>query len=259
MTAPRVIVTRPEGQNDAFAARLRAIGLEAVEVPAIAIEPPASYAMLDRVVAALDTFDWVLLTSRNAVAALFDRRAVVAPGRPMPRLRFACIGPGTAEALASRGASPVWIPSRYLSEAVAEELPVSAGQRVLRVRAESASDVPARGLRSRGVEVVEVVAYRTVEAPPGSRERLRRAVREGAEMAIFTSASTVRGLLRLAEETGTAAALRAMTLVAIGPVTARALEEAGLRAGLVAADHTSDGIVAALAERRKARAGFESR
>lgn len=258
MSAPRVILTRPEGENAGLAARLREIGLEGIEVPAIAIEPPLSYEELDRAVAELDTFDWVVVTSRHAVAALFHRRSVVSPAGPMPR-RLAAIGPGTAEALTARGVTPVWIPSRYLSEAIADELPATSVQRVLRVRAESASEVPARELRSRGVEVVEAVAYRTVEAPAASRERLRRAVRDGAEAAIFTSASTVRGLLRLAEETGTAEAVRALTLVAIGPVTARALEQAGLRAALIAAEHTIDGIVAALAERRNARAGFPSR
>lgn len=259
MSAPRVIVTRPEGQNGELAAGLRAIGWEAVEVPAIGIEPPESYDALDRALAGLDRFDWVLLTSRNAVAAMFDRLAVVAPGVSMPRLRFAAIGPGTAEALGARGVAPVWIPSRYLSEAVAGELPATAGQRVLRLRAEVASEAPAVELPRRGVEVVEAVAYRTVEGPAASRERLRRAVEQGVEAVIFTSASTVRGLVRLAGESGCAEALRSLLLVAIGPVTARALEEAGLRAGLVAAVHTIEGIVASLAERRNVRAGFPSR
>lgn len=259
MSVARVIVTRPEGQNGELAAGLRAIGWDAVEVPAIAIEPPASYDDLDRAIAGLDRFDWILFTSRNAVGSFFDRLALAAPGRELAPVRAAAIGPGTAEALGARGVSPVWIPSRFLSEAVAEELPAAAGQRVLRLRAEAASAVPARALRERGVDVVEVVAYRTVEGPAASRERLRAAMEEGVEAVVFTSASTVRGLVRLAAETGYAAALRALLLVAIGPVTSRALEEAGLRPGLVAAVHTIDGIIASLAERRNARAGFPSR
>jgi uroporphyrinogen-III synthase len=254
----RVLITRPEGHNGGFAARLREIGVEPVEVPAVRIEPPASFEDLDRAVAGLDGFDWILLTSQNAAAALFGRLSVVAPGCPVPRLRWAAIGSGTADALRARGIRDVWTPSRYLSEAVAEELPARAGERVLRVRAEIASEIPARDLRLRGVKVSEVTAYRTVEAPPASREPLARALREGVDAAIFTSASTVRGLIRLAEEVGQAEALSTLLIVAIGPVTARALLDAGLRADVVAPVHTIEGIVNVFRERRTTRAGVES-
>ena len=255
----RVLITRPEGHNGGLAARLREIGVEPVEVPAVRIEPPASFEDLDRAIAALDGFDWILLTSQNAAAALFGRLSVAASGRPMPRrLQWAAIGSGTADALRARGIRDVWTPSRYLSEAVAEELPARAGERVLRVRAEIASEIPARDLRLRGVKVSEVTASRTVEAPPASREPLARALREGVDAAIFTSASTVRGLIRLAEEVGQAEALSTLLIVAIGPVTARALLDAGLRAGVVAPVHTIEGIVNVLRERRTTRAGVQS-
>jgi uroporphyrinogen-III synthase len=257
VTAPRIIITRPEGQGDALAQHLRAIGYEPVAVPAIAIEPPASFDALDRAIQDLPRFDWALFTSRNGVEALLNRRAAVAPAVPLPR-RLAAIGPGTAEALAARGYAGAWVPSRFLSAAVADEMPAEAGQRVLRVRAEAASELPTRGLRARGVEVVDVVAYRTVEGPPASRARLDQALRQGAEAVVFTSASTVRGVLKLAAETGWTAALPRLLLVAIGPVTARALKQAGLRAGIVARSHAAEGIVAALAERRGMHAGFPS-
>lgn len=253
----RIIITRPEGQGDALAQQLRALGYEPVAVPAIAIEPPASFDALDRAIRDLPRFDWALFTSRNGVEALFDRRAVVAPAAPLPG-RLAAIGPGTADALAARGYPGAWVPSRFLSVAVADEMPAEAGQRVLRVRAAAASELPTRRLRARGIEVVDVVAYRTVEAPPGSRARLDQAMRQGAEAVVFTSASTVRGLVKLASETGWTAALSRLLLVAIGPVTARALAQAGLRAGIVAQSHTAEGIAAALAERRGTHAGFSN-
>ena len=97
-----------------------------------------------------------------------------------------------------------------------------------------------------------------MEAPPASREPLARALREGVDAAIFTSASTVRGLIRLAEEVGQAEALSTLLIVAIGPVTARALLDAGLRADVVAPVHTIEGIVNVLRERRTTRAGVQS-
>jgi uroporphyrinogen III methyltransferase/synthase len=246
---PRLLVTRPRGQSERLCGRLREIGIEPVEVPAVAIEPPDSYEELDRAIAGLDRFDWVLVTSQNAVGAMFERLAVVAAGRPSPRLHWAAIGPGTAEALRLRGVNNVWIPSRYLSEVVGAELPAVAGDRVLRIRSEVASTAPAELLRARGIEVDEVVAYRIIEAPPASRPRLRDALAAGVDGVLFTSASTVRGLLRLADETGLGGELRRLLIIVIGPVTASAVESAGLRPGIVARLHSIDGIINALRER----------
>jgi len=246
---PRLLVTGPHGQSERMCGRLREIGIEPVEVPAVAILPPDSYEELDRAIATLDRFDWVLVTSQNAVAAMFERLAVVAAGKPLPPLHWAAIGPGTAEALRLRGVNSVWIPTRYLSEAVGAELPAVAGERVLRIRSELASAAPAELLRAKGIEVDEVVAYRILEAPPASRQRLRDAVETGADGVLFTSASTVRGLLRLADETGLGDELRRLPIVVIGPVTASAVESAGLRPRIVADVHSIDGIVNVLRER----------
>lgn len=246
----RLLVTRPDGQSESLCARLREIGIEPVEVPAVAIVPPESFETLDGAVARLERYDWVLVTSRNGVEALFDRLDALARHDGIPSaLRWAAIGPGTAQALRSRGVARVWVPSRYLSEAVGAELPAVAGERVLRIRSEVASAVPAELLRAKGIEVDEVVGYRIVEAPTASRQRLRDALKGGVDGVLFTSASTVRGLLRLAEETGLGDELRQLLIVAIGPVTASAVESAGLRAGLVAKVHSIDGIVNVLRER----------
>lgn len=254
MTPSRILVTRPAGQMRRLSGQLRAAGFEAVEVPAIAIAPPASYDDLDRAIAGLDEFDWVLVTSQNAVAALFGRLAVVAPGRTVPRLHWAAVGPGTAAALADRGVTGVWMPSRYLSGAVAEELPARPGERVLRLRAEVAAEI-APTLRARGIVVHEVVAYRTLEAPADSIPGLRRALAEGVEAVVLTSASAARGLLALAAAAGLTDALRTVPAVAIGPVTAAAACAAGLHVSVVSDEHTAGGIARALQRRMADGAG----
>ncbi|MDR7552002.1 MAG: uroporphyrinogen-III synthase [Armatimonadota bacterium] len=249
----RLLVARPEGQAETLCARLRDLGIEPVPVPAIEIVPPESSADLERAIARLPEYDWLVFTSRNAVAAVFDRLPLLGRGASLPRLL--AIGPATAQALRDRGVRDVWMPSRALSEAIGEEMPIRAGERVLRLRAERASAEPTRLLRDRGAVVDEVVVYRTVEAPPASRSLLAAAVRDGLDGVIVTSASTVRGLVRLAQDVGCLETLRALPTVAIGPVTARALEEAGLRVDLVASTHTAEGIVAVLRERGIPHAG----
>lgn len=258
---PRVLVTRPMDQADALAQRLVAIGVEPVVVPTVAILPPASFDALDRALRSLAAYDWVVFTSRNGVQAFCDRRRALGISGVWPsRLRWAAIGPGTAAVLEAHEIADVWMPSRYLGEALAEELPATPGGRLLRVRGETASDLPSQRLRERGVDVDDVLAYRTEEAPAGTSGLLAEAWAAGVDAVVFTSASTVRGFARAAAEAGLLQGVRNVMLIAIGPVTAEAITAAGWRADLTAAEHSLDGLVQVLAGRGEGRAtGFRRR
>jgi uroporphyrinogen III methyltransferase/synthase len=96
-------------------------------------------------------------------------------------------------------------------------------------------------LERKGWEVVRVDAYRTILATSLPRDA-RSALRAGEVDAVtFTSASTVRGFVSaLGASRGTP------KVVCIGPVTAKAARDAGLRPATVAKPHTIEGLVAAL-------------
>jgi uroporphyrinogen III methyltransferase/synthase len=102
--------------------------------------------------------------------------------------------------------------------------------------------------------VDEVVAYRLLEAPPGSEALLRQAWMEGIDAIVFTSGSTVRGFAHLAEQAGVADDLGSVTTIAIGPVTAEAMTAQGWEVLAVASQHSIDGIVSVIEERRAALA-----
>ena len=250
MRRPRVLIIRPAGQADLLAARLENIGIEPVVVPAVAVLPPVSWDGVDEALARLGQYAWVLFTSANGVRMFFDRGrtrgGVVGP----PTLRWAAIGPGTAAALEEVGIGRPWLPSRYLGESVGDELPANQGQDVLRVRGETASPVATTRLRARGVSVDEVVAYSIVEAPRGSEPLLRRAWTRGIDAIVFTSASTVRGFAHLAERAGIADDVTSVTTFAIGPVTAEAMTALGWEVHGVALQHSVDGLVSLIEERR---------
>src|SRR5690242_156230 len=94
----RVVVTRAREQASELRTQLEALGAEVVELPSIAIEP------LPVVVPDLGPYSWLVLTSANGVAALFDTLAAQGrDARALGGLRVAAIGPGTAAALAARG------------------------------------------------------------------------------------------------------------------------------------------------------------
>lgn len=239
----RILVTRPRAQARDLCARLRALGARVVAIPTIEILP-APPGRLDRAVRRLADYDWIVVTSANGARAVVARaRALGVDLRRLRGPRWAAVGPATAAVLRAAGVRVAKIPSRYLTEALGRELPDVAGRRVLLARADLASPGLARRLAARGARVETVVAYRTRVAPRASAAPLRRALAVGGVDAIVcTSASAVRGLVRLAGR----ARLVGYPLACIGPVTAAAARRAGLRPQVVARAHTVAGLVAAL-------------
>jgi uroporphyrinogen III methyltransferase/synthase len=124
------------------------------------------------------------------------------------------------------GVHASFLPAVATATALAEELPIGPGDRVLLVRGNLADERLGSRLRSRGATVDEVVAYRTIEAPPESVRPARAAFRDGLDGLAFTSGSTVRGLLALLDAPDRRAALE-MPAFCIGPSTASVARDAG--------------------------------
>lgn len=220
----RILVTRAEGQASDFLGALAEAGLAAVHVPSIAIEPVASGGDLDRAARCLDRYDWVVVTSVNGAHAILSaaERVLTPLGAP----RWAAIGVATRRVLEDAGFEVDLQPSRASGTAIAEELPVGPGSRVLLLRADLADGDLPMALRARGAEVDDVIAYRTVEAPVTSRAPLREAMEAGPlEAVVFTSGSTVRGLLALAS--ADVLDVTSIPAICIGPETAAAARRAG--------------------------------
>jgi uroporphyrinogen III methyltransferase/synthase len=231
----RIVVTRTRRQASELSAKLLAVGAEPIEVPTIAIEPPADGGSgLRAAVAGLaaGAYQWLVLTSPNGVERLFaeipDSRAV--------RAKVAAIGPGTAAALADRRIVADLVPERFVAEGLLEAFPAGSG-RVLLARAAAARDVLPEGLAAAGWAVEVVDAYRTVAVALTAEQHARVAE---ADAVTFTSSSTV-------EQFVAAGPWRVPPVVAcIGPVTAGTARRLGLAVDVEATEHTIDGLVAAL-------------
>lgn len=230
-----VAVTRARAQASELASRLRALGAEVIEAPAIRINP------LDGPAPDLADYELVCLTSANGVELLFERLGAAGlDARAFAGARVAAIGPGTAAALGRHGIRADVVPERFLAEGLLEAL--AAGEpvsRVLVARAAEGRDVLPESLRARGAEVDVVALYETVAEPLGDEQL---AALERADYVTFTSSSTVAFLL----EAVRAPRLENARLVSIGPVTSSALRERGLEPDVEASQHDIDGLVEAL-------------
>jgi uroporphyrinogen III methyltransferase/synthase len=235
----QIVVTRAREQASELRSRLESLGAQVLELPAISVEP------VDVALPDLEEYAWLVCTSANGVAALFERGLAPAglDARALGRVRVAAIGPGTAAAFAAHGIEPDLVPERYVAEALVEAFPdpEAPGDRVLLARAEVARDVLPEGLEARGYSVEVLPVYRTVRAEPDA-DALGR-VRAGTVDAItFTSSSTVTGFCDLV---GTVPDPQP-TVVSIGPITSETARARGLRVDAEAEQHTIDGLVVAL-------------
>ncbi len=245
----RVLVTRSREQASELSARLRELGAEPVELPTIRLAPPADYAPLDRALGALATFHWVVFTSVNGVQYVMRRLWENGlDARAFAAVRLAAIGPATAAELEKFGLRADFMPTSFVAEAVAEELPVHGGERVLLPRADLARADLAEALREKGCTVDEVIAYRTLPHEHSAAE-VRALFADKFDIITFTSSSTVRNLAELLQaafgETWRDELAGAL-IACIGPITAGTARELGLQPDIVAEEYTIAGLVEAI-------------
>ncbi len=239
----KVLITRPSGQTDAFAAQLWEAGAEPIVAPTIAVGPPDDIAPAERAVAAVRDYAWVAFTSQNGVAAFFDLlTAAGKDARAFGDTRVAAIGPKTAGALAARGIRVDFVPAEYVNEAVAQGLlaRTQPGDRILLFRAAEARDVLPKALRDAGRTVDVVAAYRTrfVDDPD------LRAKVERADIVTFTSSSTVQGLVYNLSDAPQL--LLRKHVATIGPITAKTALGLGIRVDAIPDDYTIEGLLGVL-------------
>jgi len=236
-----VAVTRARAQASGLAARLRELGADAVETPAIRIAP------LPGPVPEIERYDLVCLTSPNGAHELFARlHGAGRDARAFHGVRVAAIGPGTAAALREYGLIADVVPERFVAEGLVEALADVPVTRALVARAAQARDVLPDALRARGAEVDVTSLYETVADPLTDAEI---AAVSRADYVTFTSSSTVRFFFAAAGD-----ALGPGTrLASIGPVTSQTLREHGREPDVEAERHDIDGLVAAILADASAR------
>ncbi|HEY2433763.1 MAG TPA: uroporphyrinogen-III C-methyltransferase [Vicinamibacterales bacterium] len=250
----RIVVTRSREQAADFVDMLEERGAETIQLPTIRIAPPDDPDGLDRAAAAAAGYDWIVFTSANAVDAFFGRLLQCADVRELKGVRLCAVGPSTAQHISRFGVRVDLVPDESRSEGVLEVLAAAGplqGTRILLPRADIAREALPDQLRDAGAEVTEVVAYRTILAGPerhGDHDVYRMLLDRQIDAVTFTSASTVRSFARLLGEEQAADLLNTTVVAAIGPVTAEAAQQLGIRVGVMPKKYTIPDLVDALME-----------
>jgi uroporphyrinogen-III synthase len=241
LAGKRIVITRPPHKAADFAERLRELGAEPVLMPTITIQPPTDPTPLDDALRHLDRYDWLVLTSANAVTNISQRLTALHIDPVWPAV--AVIGPATGKALhEAHSISPAVMPEEHIAEALFAALRDHtdlSGARVLLPQGDLARSVLADLLRGAGAAVETVIAYENV------RPEIDPALLAVPFDAVtFTSSSTVQNFVDLFDDP--LAAIDTARIACIGPVTADTARDLGLPVHIVAEPHTLDGLIDAL-------------
>ncbi|MEP7066859.1 MAG: uroporphyrinogen-III C-methyltransferase [Gemmatimonadota bacterium] len=240
-----IVVTRAREQASQLRTMLEIAGASVIEAPAIRIEP-LDQAPLRAALGKLASYQWVVVTSRNAVDLVWSGvRALGLDARAFASTKLCAVGPATADALLAHGLTVDLVPDRYVAEGVIEKLRERddvSGARVLFARAAGARELLPAAVREMGAKVDEIEIYRSVPDLTGL-DMLRAALDAGTvDLVSFTSASTVRHFF---DALGPERA-RIVRGASIGPITSDAARALGVPVAIEAAESTIESLVQAI-------------
>ena len=242
----RIVVTRARAQASGFAELLEAFGAHTIQFPTIEIQPILDNLALEKAIARLGEYHWVVFTSVNAVEIFYSRLLEnCADVRSFGKAQICAVGPKTVEALNRIGILPDFVPSQSRGTAIANEMKSLVGKRILLPSAKIAPDDLPNGLRDKGAVVHPIPIYNTVNTEGKGREVLKKGIIDGdIDMVTFTSSSTVTNFAGMFDQHRPEVLLDKVRIAVIGPSTAEAANRLRLKVDVM----PSEASVEALAQ-----------
>jgi uroporphyrinogen-III synthase len=245
-----VIVTRDEPTDGPLTVRLRALGAEVFRWPTVQIQPPRDPSPLTEALRRLESYDWVVFTSRHAVRAVTSLRR-----QPPSSVRVAAVGSATADALVEAGWQADIVPDAHGGSSLVAALAAHADlrrQRVLYPASAIARPTVREELTTLGAVVDQVTAYEVHDAPLDQGTCMETIDRGLAHAITLASPSALDGLRRALGEDACARILRSVAVAVIGPTTASSFAKRYGTEPVVATSGTldalADAVVVALQE-----------
>src|SRR5712691_1256175 len=195
----RVVVTRDRQQAMDLAEPLEALGAETILLPVIEIREAADPGPLDRAIARLGSYDWLIFTSVNGVRHFVERLDRSSLDLRALKASICAIGPATRAAVEALHLKVDLMPMEYVAESLVAAFASLdlGGRKILLPRAAVARDLVPVELTRRGAVVDVVEAYRTV-APDDLAAKIRDVFARKPHWITFTSSSTVKNFVAAA-------------------------------------------------------------
>ncbi len=220
-----ILVTRPKHQNSELIQKIEAAGGNPVELPAIEIVP------VKAVLPELKQYDWLVFTSINAVELFFKLLPDI---RELGSAKIAVIGKSTAECIKKYHIRPDFMPDEFISEVLVKGFKdkIKRGDKILLPKAEQTRDIIPEEFKNIGAQVDELILYRTIALEINKKDL------PDVDSVCFMSPSSA----------GSFPEPENIKAYCIGPVTAKAVGEAGFKDVITADEYTIDGLMEKLYE-----------
>jgi uroporphyrinogen III methyltransferase / synthase len=250
-----ILVTRAAEQASNFTNLLEGQGAKVIEMPALEIVPPSSWFLLDEAIKNLSEFNWLILTSANAVTYFFDRLFFSGKdSRALAHLKIAVVGKKTAAVLQTYHIKPDFIPPNFVADSLVMNFPETlTEQKILFPRVETGGrEVLVKELSEGGAIVVEVPAYQST-CPAKMDDRAWLVLQQKQiDIITFASSKTVKNFVILLTDTieknesdlSKEEILNKLKIASIGPETSKSCRELFDRVDLEAQEYTLEGLTA---------------
>ena len=228
-----IIVTRAAERAGGLTSLLIDGGATVLEIPVTTtVDALDAGIALEAAIDNIESYDWVVVTSPEGAHRFREAASRIESSKQ--DFKIAAVGTATADAVG--GADLV--PHVQTGRSLGETFPSGSG-RVLLAVAESAGDDFERAARDKGWVVDRVTTYRTVPVTPTHD---RSSEISQADAITFASASSARAWHDVFGIS------MPKVVVAMGPMTAQALNELGVQNVIVASEQTLKGLMTATAQ-----------
>ncbi|MCF7804041.1 MAG: uroporphyrinogen-III synthase [Candidatus Marinimicrobia bacterium] len=251
-----ILVTRPQPKASEMAELIREMDGEPVIFPTIAIEPPEIWDEVDAAIKTLEEYDWIIFSSANGVKHLTVRLSNISELSRLKQSNIAAVGSKTAEALRESTIEVDVVPEDFSAEGLLEYFAKKNidGKRFLQVTGNKGRRTLEEGLKSHGAEVTRLEAYRNVSPDSEAASGLIPLLRDGSvDYLTFTSPSTFENFYELLAETAESPGelINQSIIAAIGPITAEAIESAGVEVAVVPEEYTVEHMLEEISKHKK--------
>ena len=249
----RVAVTRAREQTPELAVKLSTLGAEVIELPLITISKEISKQNLADTMLELGSYDWIVFTSANGVRFFFEEFFRLFDDiRALGLLRFACVGAGTAKAVAALHLKVECQPEKATAAALADALIATDSldsAKLLVITGNLNRDELVVKLEDARAIVDRLQVYKTEQTDltddPGAADFRKH----GADAVLFASSSAVDSFVAQAAALKLAKGAKPPLAGSIGPLTTETMKAKGLPIAFEAKTPDLDSLVEALVKK----------
>lgn len=246
-----VLVTRAEHQQSDIVSLIENEGGTPYSIPLIKIDSPESWKDADSAISEIDSYDWILFTSVNAVDGFIGRAKHAGTDiNQMSAKKIAAVGSMTRKRLEDIGLKVSLQPIKYDGDNLLKSFGKENiyEKRILFPGAEYGREHLIDGLINIGAIVISVPVYRTIPNDDVDSNKLISFLEDGViQIATFFSPSTFKVFLNhLPLEVTESTINKSVAIAVIGSTTSKYINGLGFNIEIVPEEHTVFGLIEAM-------------